>query len=182
VTLDVREGGWNLSVGQEHQAARFRPVGVLREAEEGRHMRRPGHERSVRAVVDLVAVSGGIRPRALIGGEFVPGAGSRLSIEVNHSGDLGWSASAGCPGLADGRPLVAGLPLEFAQAALDGLVRVTCDKPLPAGALSIDRAAHDEVDSSPIAFGKAAGVLRRVLASIENGEALDRDKLRELLR
>lgn len=178
----MREGSWELAVVHEHDGARFEPVGVLRESDSVQQPSESDPGRTVRAVVELVAISGGLRPRALIGGEFVPGSGGRLSIEVNHSGDLGLGASANCPGLAKAKPLVAGLPLEFAQAAVDGLVRVKCEKPVPPGVLRVDRAAHDEVDSSPIAFEKAAGILRCVLASIEASETPDQDEIRRMLR
>lgn len=179
--LQVREGVWELTIDHDHEPARFGSIGALRESISAEQPGECEVKRTARSVVELVAVSGGLRPRALIGGEFVPGSGRQVSIEVSHSGDLGLGAAADCPSLSRGRPLVAGLPLEFAHAVVDGLVRVTCATGLPAGVLSIDRAAHDEVDSSPIAFERAAGVLRCVLASVESSGALDQDEIRQLL-
>jgi hypothetical protein len=60
-----------------------------------------------------------------------------------------------------GRPLAAGLPAEFATAVVDGLRR----RPLPAGRLLVDRAGHDPVDSSPLAFELAAELLATVVAT-----------------
>ena len=180
MTARIRDGAWQLYIGGEHELAAFKASGLLRTAEVSAPAAAVG--RGVRSMVELASAAGGLRPRALIGGEFVTAPGSQLAFEVNHSGDLGLGTLATCPGLGSGRNLVPGLPLEFAQAVLDGLVRVQCRQPLPAGTLRIDRASHDEVESSQVAFERAAGILRCVLAAAAAGEDPDEDELRALLR
>jgi hypothetical protein len=178
--IHIREGVWQLFVAKEHESAAFRASGVLRSVEVTEPAVAVG--RGVRSLVEVIAATGGLRPRALIGGEFCTGPGSQVAFEVHHSGDLGLGSPAACPSLGSGPSLVPGLPQEFAQAVLDGLVRVQCLHSLPAGTLRIDRAGHDEVESSQVAFERAAGILRCVLASdIQNGGQSE-DELRALLR
>jgi hypothetical protein len=103
-------------------------------------------------------------PRALVGGHFVPDEGDPV-IEIAVSD----------ADLQDGtsvvsrlwRPLVPGLPAEFANAVVDGLRR----RPIPRGLLRIDRAGYDPVESSPLAFELAAELLATVIAA----RARDRD-------
>jgi hypothetical protein len=68
--------------------------------------------------------------------------------------------------------LVPGLPPEFAQAALDGIVRVPAQWD-SGGLIVVDRAAYDEVDSSPVAFEFASGLL--VLALLGRLAGFDLD-------
>jgi hypothetical protein len=78
-------------------------------------------------------------------------------------------------------PLVPGLPSEFAQAALDGLVRCTSTWH-SGGLLVVDRGAYDEVDSSPVAFEIAGGLLGLALLAELEGTKLDASALEQVLR
>jgi hypothetical protein len=68
--------------------------------------------------------------------------------------------------------LVPGLPPEFAQATLDGVVRVPAHRD-SGDLIVVDRAAYDEVDSSPVAFEFAGGLLVLALLARLAGSDLD---------
>lgn len=115
-----------------------------------------------RAVVETLRHSGGLAPRALLGAEFRPTSGPLvLNLEIGVSGPQ-FSPGETCVSQL-WKPLVPGLSPEFAEAAMIGLLRV--QDLLPAGVLMIDRAGHDEVESSPLAFELAAELLVVVIAA-----------------
>lgn len=102
-------------------------------------------------------------PRALLGAAYTPGGGGELLIEAQTSG-VSTSGNPSCRSQLS-RALVPGLPDEFARSVVDGLVR----RALPGGRITVDRAAFDPVESSPLAFELAAELLATVLyaASME---------------
>ncbi|WP_030976647.1 hypothetical protein [Streptomyces sp. NRRL S-1824] len=111
--------------------------------------------------------------RASLGAEFsLDPRGLVTVFEVPFGEPLGLGAAAGC-GSELGRPLVAGLPRDFADAALDGLSGDTGVGALPAGLLRVDRAGFDEAGSSEMAFQLAGNLLRCVVAA----QLHDRDPL-----
>ncbi len=129
-------------------------------------MGRPGS--AVRAVVEIHRALGGMIMRALLGGEFTPDPeATTTAFVVPHGGELTFGASADCASEL-GRPLVAGLPQDFADAVLLGLSG-DASAALPAGPLCIDRAAVDEVGSSETAFRLAADLLVRTIDSLLRG-------------
>lgn len=119
-----------------------------------------------RAVVELRRDLGGLIMRALIGGEFRPGAGpTRYEVPVGRAAfDNGDEAT--CPSRL-GRPLIPGLPADFADSALAGLTADADADRLPGGRLRVDRAAYDLMGSSEAAFFQAARLLRAALAGDE---------------
>lgn len=122
---------------------------------------------SARAVVELRRSLGGVTMRALLGARFVPGAeGPATLFEVPFGAPLGLGAPAHCASEL-GRPLVAGLPSDFAGAALTGLAGAAL---LPAGIVRVDRAGHDEVGSSEKAFQLVGELLREVIRSLMSGQ------------
>lgn len=117
----------------------------------------------VRALVELRLQQGGMAPRALLGGEFTPSEGTETTFEVMVAAEpLALGRSATCRSEL-GLPLVAGLPAEFAESVLTRLAVNGGARPLPSGIFRVDRAGHDEVESSPWVFGRAARLLRRVI-------------------
>jgi hypothetical protein len=70
-------------------------------------------------------------------------------------------------------PLIPGLPADFAQATLSGLMADATQTPIPAGVVRVDRAGHDLMGSSDAAFGLAAQVLRGALAARLSGGDLE---------
>lgn len=115
--------------------------------------------RPARASVEILRQGGGLMPRALVGGSYTPGNGELL-IEVQSSGEHA-DGNASCVSQLS-RSLVPGLPDEFSQSVIDGLVR----RPLPSGRILVDRAAFDPVESSPLAFELAAELLASVLYAV----------------
>lgn len=119
----------------------------------------PTRERSEfrRALVELRRFHGGTAPHAVLGGEYVPG-GDAVAVRVGEGVSTG---SRSCRVQLGGRKLVPGLPSDLVESALAGLAR-TLD--LGAGIVSIDRAAFDPVETSPLAVELTAEVLGRVLS------------------
>ena len=95
----------------------------------------------VRCVVGILRHGGGLVPGALLGGYYTPGGAEEVVVEVGASG----SALAGAPTCASAlaRPLVPGLPIEFARSVEAGLLRSA----LPPGIVVVDRGAFDPVES-----------------------------------
>jgi hypothetical protein len=133
----------------------------------------------VRLVVELKRNLGGLTMRALIGGTFVPGP-PPVRCEVCIMAD---EFDAGQPATCEsslGRPLVPGLPRDFADAALRGLTVHPSANPLPPGLLRVDRAGHDVMGSSEAAFEQVA-VLLRCAFSATVMDADVRERLGDLL-
>lgn len=123
-----------------------------------------------RAVVEVIRYAGGMAPRALIGGEFIGNDDSAvLVIDVGVSDCLPAGQPVTCASRL-WRPLVPGLPPEFADPSLAGMLRTTV---LPPGDLHIDRAGYDEVDSSAHIFELTAQALTVVIAAMLRGDDLE---------
>ncbi|MGH3855235.1 MAG: hypothetical protein ACRDR6_17425 [Pseudonocardiaceae bacterium] len=119
--------------------------------------------------------------RALLGGEFCSATNQKTSFEVLVADEpLGLGNPTTCASRL-GRPLVPGLPDDFAQAVLVGLSAEPELPTLPAGTLHVDRAGHDEVNSSSMAFQLAGGLLRAVFASMSSGGDMEAE-IRNLMR
>ncbi|HSR87249.1 MAG TPA: hypothetical protein VLM11_23965 [Streptosporangiaceae bacterium] len=126
---------------------------------------------SARAVVEVRTTAGGARQRALVGGELcLDGSDARL-IRVGQSSEVRRGAARTCPSRLRGL-LIPGLPPEYAQPVLDGLVRVPAEWDA-GGLLVVDRGAYDEVDSSAFAFELAGGLLALALLARLAGTDLD---------
>lgn len=113
------------------------------------------------AVVEIRRIAGGMNPWALLSGRFVHDRTEWFSIVVPHSGafpDACRSTSVGNLG----RRLCVGLPEEFAQAVVDGLVRFEPEN-RPAGRLEVAGGGFDLVDSSESIFEVAGGLLKWAL-------------------
>jgi hypothetical protein len=131
---------------------------------------------SVRAGVEILRQGGGLAPRALLGGSFTHGHGD-LVFEVRSVADAHQSAQVATCRSQLWKPLIPGLPTEFADSVIDGLIR----RPVPTtGRLVVDRAGYDHVESSPLAFELAAELLARVLAAMVTSagvESIARDAM-----
>ena len=109
--------------------------------------------------MELARNLGGNRMRALMGAEFRSGH-APFGYEVCVMGEPFLS---GLPTTCESRlgaPLIPGTPADFAAAALRGLRRDASEFPLPDGRLRVDRAGHDLMSSSEVAFEQAARLLR----------------------
>ncbi|MFI5783215.1 hypothetical protein [Nocardia sp. NPDC051570] len=111
--------------------------------------------------------------RALLGGEFCPSAGRETFFEVLVATEpLGLDNPATSVSSLS-KPLVPGLPAEFAQGVITGLSDSPEQPILPAGTLRVDRAGYDEFNSSSEAFRLAGGLLRVVLTAVINGQDVE---------
>ncbi|WP_157876529.1 hypothetical protein [Streptomyces graminilatus] len=157
----VVEGGSRVAVQTDEASAAY--VDVCKARCERPASSEPGLV--VRAVVELRRAFGGMAMRALLGAEFsLDSQASGTLFEVPYGAAMGLDEVAGCRSEL-GRPLVAGLPRDFAHAALDGLVGDGVAGALPVGLLRVDRAGFDAVGSSEMAFKLAGDLLRRVVAA-----------------
>ncbi|MFD9963006.1 hypothetical protein [Amycolatopsis sp. NPDC058986] len=133
----------------------------------------PGQaSRPVRIVVEVLRRLGGITPRALIGGEFTPSTTRETHLAVGVAGYSLFDADDKpiCPSRLWNQPFTAGLPPEFGPTVLDTLGALT--PVLPAGTLTLDRAAFDLVNSSEQIFAQAATVLHAVVtAHLTSGDS-----------
>jgi hypothetical protein len=115
----------------------------------------------------------------MIGGEYRPSIGDSLRLLVGTDGELTVSPPRNCGALLGGK-LSAGLPDEFGQAALNGLVRFEPQINRP-GILTVGGAAYDEADSSEYAFEHSAALLKWVLLTMEPSDGLSVSGLTKLL-
>ena len=162
----IAEGGRRAAIRTDESSAAYVGAQIARCERFG--SAEPG--RAVRVVVELSRAFGGMTMRALLGAEFSPDPLGTVTIfEVPFGEPMGLGAVAGC-GSELGRPLVAGLPRDFADAVLDGLAGDAAAEALPAGRLRIDRAGFDEAGSSEMAFKLAGGLLRRVVDALLHDE------------
>lgn len=162
----VSVGTRRAAVGGDEPTASFGASRVLREATAVEPGEAPGNP--ARCVVEILRRGGGLMPRALLGGVYTPGGENELVIEVGSSG----SSLAGAPTCVSQlwRPLVPGLPDEFALPSVDGLLRSA----LPPGLVVLDRAAFDPVESSPLAFELVAELLAIVLGAMSTGQDIEK--------
>jgi hypothetical protein len=163
----IKVGNWRIAVSDDESTATFQIAEWL-------NWNSPSSSTSpmpsVRFVVEIHRPLGGRNSRALLGGELKEA--EDRSFRVAQSSPIGAGGEASCRSLL-GRDLVPGLPPEFAEATLKSLVR--CSPLLGSGAVVIDRAGYDDVDSSPSAFDHAAMLLIRLLcgrAVVANTETL----------
>jgi hypothetical protein len=128
---------------------------------------------TVRLIVEIKRNLGGMIMRAAVGGEFRSGGdGTRFEVCVT-----GEPFDSGVPATCDsplGTPLVPGLPADFADAVLGGLMADAEQAPLPGGVLRVDRAGYDLMGSSDAAFGLAAKILRHAVALSLQASDLDK--------
>ncbi|MCA1842422.1 MAG: hypothetical protein ABR600_06215 [Actinomycetota bacterium] len=160
MTSDVIEtsvGPWRAAVLVGESRCRFEPHGWLTE----RELASEALTAPRSATVELRRVGGGIMPWALLAGNYEPGAARGLEVRVAHSGALSGAPAHGCVGLL-GSSLASGLPQEFAEATLDGLVRFAPETNR-SGLLVVDGGAYGVADSSQFAFEHAAGLLKSAI-------------------
>jgi hypothetical protein len=158
----VAQGARNVAFRNDEPSAVYTVQGLARREVPGSS--EPGHE--ARAVVELSLALGGKRLRALLGANFLPDPSAvTTTFEVGTGLQLDWGATTSCVSEL-GSLLVPGLPSDFADAVLDGLCVASASSSLPSGTMHVDRAGHDEVDSSEKAFDLAARLLHAVITAL----------------
>lgn len=131
-------------------------------------------------VVELRRTGGGMMPWALLAATYEPNPTGILEICVAHTGELASAPVQDCLGPL-GRPLAVGLPMEFAEATLEGLTRPE-SAVSPSGQIRVESAAYHEADSSRFAFEHAAVVLRSILLARDSTAEFVANELSKLLR
>lgn len=160
ITVDVPGHGVAV-VDYEDADPNFEPVGWLRGSCPATRDALPG---VIELRVEVLRRLGGLSPRALLGGVYVPQGVGAFVAEVAYSGS---DATPGrWPSQLARRTFAAGLPSEFAGAVVDELAK---SRHLPAGVLRIQHAGFDEVDSSSVTFRQAARLLGDLLP-VTNGD------------
>ncbi|WP_432137389.1 MULTISPECIES: hypothetical protein [unclassified Streptomyces] len=161
----LTEGGSRVAIRTDEESAAYVGVDIVC----GERAAAPESGHAARAVVELSRALGGVTMRALLGAEFSPDPRGAVTVfEIPFGESAGLGAVTGC-GSELGPPLVAGLPSDFAAAALDGLAGDTGVAALPAGLLRVGRAGFDEVGSSEMAFKLAGRLLRCVVDALLRG-------------
>lgn len=174
VPVEVSAGPWRAAVLLGVTRCRFEPVGWVSEIEAAGEALSAGRS----AVVELRRSGGGLMPWALLAGEYQPEWSGSLRVRVGHTGQLTSAPTHDCSGML-GRSLAVGLPEEFAQATLNGLVRF--DPELNrSGELVVGGGAYDEADSSEYAFEHAAALLKWAL--LGSVDAVSAGDLEDFLR
>ncbi|WP_433663651.1 hypothetical protein ACQPW1_16940 [Nocardia sp. CA-128927] len=117
-------------------------------------------------LVEVQRRFGGVAPRALLGAEFVVGEGQTTLVEVGVSGFemLDGDDQPQCRSRLWKRPFTVGLPVDLADAVVQGLA-IESGAALPPGVLRVDRAGFDMVNSASPVFNQAASLLRIALAA-----------------
>lgn len=161
ITVDVERHGI-AAIGEDDDRARYAMTERL-------HAAQPAGQalpdaQPVRVCVEVLRRLSGINPRALVGGEFVPHAGSETVFEVCVGGVLDGPHESTCPSALWSRPFAVGLPPEFVTGVVEGITD-TRGSDLPPGVLTIDRAGFDEMESSAAVFRQAASLLRQAIAA-----------------
>ena len=165
ITAIATSGPWRAAVALDSFGWGFPAVGWI---EESAAVSDRAPRTVLTATVEIRLRWSGINPCALLGGTFTHQEIPSLSLRVARAGaTLGVDASdAGSEGLL-GQPLVKGIPDEFAAAVVRGLTsQVGLNRP---GVLRVDKGGYDPVDSSRLAFERAAELLKWVL--LANGSA-----------
>ena len=165
----ITEGLTKIAVIEDEPTAAYRVESVSRATRPGsrEHSNRCGPRHG-----GVVCAPRGMLQRALLGGAFRPDAGKSTVFEVVVVGpDVALDGEPTCDSHL-GKPLVAGLIEEFADAALAG---VSGDglPGLPAGILRVDRAGCSAEGSSSHIFRLAGQLLHRVLASQLTGDDVE---------
>lgn len=148
----------------------FKPAGWLeREHSTNRRFPRP----PVHATVEIRGSVSPIGRQALVGGSFAPDDGPLLRVRIAHSGQCERMKPIPCNGLL-GRPLLLGLPEEFAS----GVEATLTSNPhgIHAGCLTVSAGAYDDVSSSQVSFGLATELLKWILLT-RNPAAVTADDL-----
>lgn len=122
-----------------------------------------GQFEGLSATVALRLNRGGMRPFGLLSGSFSSNESGVFEVAVSHSGDWPEEIVLDTYGLQNDA-LCLGLPYDFAQSVVDGLLRFDEDF-RPSGRLEVVGAAFDPVDSSESVFELTAGLLKFVLLS-----------------
>ena len=165
----IREGGCGAAIWDDEPSAAY----TGRYLSRGEWPASVEAGRSVRVVVEVMLAFGGMTMRALLGAQFtVDPLTTVTAFEVPFGEPLGWGSVADCHSEL-GPPLTAGLPSDFAEAALAGLTGDAEAHPFPCGLLRVDRAGFDEIGSSEMAFKLAGDLLGHVLrAMLRNDDPL----------
>ncbi len=156
------------SIGEGDHPAAYQAEGWLRSS-------RPaaaGQAHPVRLHVEVLRRFGGLAPRALLGGQFVPGEGdeTQFAVAVATFGLFDADEESTCPSTLWSQQFTIGLPSEFAQSVSSALAEGPA---LPAGTLTIDRAGFDLVNSSEKIFAQTAAVFKTALAARLSGQDVD---------
>jgi hypothetical protein len=153
-----------LSLETDNDTARYDIAAALRSSE-------PASLASAtapaRLTLELSRGMGGMIMRALIGAEFLPGRDATHFEVLIAAAPFDSGVEPTCASSL-GKPLIPGLPKDFAHAVLAGL-KESAQDPLPAGTMRIDRAGYDLMGSSEAAFFQVASLLRSAFSAMASG-------------
>lgn len=120
-------------------------------------------------IVEVRRNAGSVLPCGMVGGSYFPGEAGRLELGVVASGELTLGAAAGYVSGISGSGMVLGLPDEFAESVVEGVVLAGSRVRPSAGRVLVDRAAYDEMNSSPLVFQFLGGLFVVVVDCLSRG-------------
>jgi hypothetical protein len=154
-----------LSLETDNDSARYDSAAALRSSEPASLV---SSTTPTRLTLELSRGLGGMIMRALIGAEFLPGRDATHLEVLTAAAPFDSGVEPTCTSSL-GKPLIPGLPKDFAHAVLAGLEKESTQDPLPAGTLRIDRAGYDLMGSSEAAFFQVASLLRSAFSAMAAG-------------
>jgi hypothetical protein len=155
-----------LSLETDNDSARYDSSSVLRASAPATLV---SSTAPTRLTLELSRGLGGMIMRALIGAEFFPGSDVTHFEVLTAAAPFDSGVGATCASSL-GKPLIPGLPKDFAPPVLAGLEKESAQDPLPAGTLRIDRAGYDLIGSSEAAFFQVASLLRSAFSAMAAGD------------
>jgi hypothetical protein len=165
----AQSSGWRVVVSPDFVYETFGADEVLHASKSAKPSENSGRERHI--VVEVYRGVGGIFPRAALGARFLAG-GDMLNVSVATIREMHALPTGDFHSLLS-TPMSIGLPREFADGIVRGLILDTDEQATPAGDLDVDFAAYDHVNSSPYAFEHVARLLIWTIARQETGEGVD---------
>jgi hypothetical protein len=150
-----------LSLETDNDSARYESDHILRSNAAAALIWSPT---PMRFVLELRRGLGGMVMRALVGAAFIPGPELTRFEVMTAAAPFDSGIASSCVSEL-GKPLIPGLPQDFASSVLAGLTNESSQDPLPAGTLRVDRAGYDLMGSSEAAFFQAAKLLRSAFSA-----------------
>jgi hypothetical protein len=149
---------------QPREVIAFESTGHLTRVLEARAQSNPARFLSVEAFVPR----GGRADYGAIGVDYAPAWSERLRVIVGYGDPRGESWPNALASTID--QVRVGLPEEYSQAVLDGLL-AGLRSPPASGSLRVVEAAHGRIGSSPAFFRVLAGAVAELLHQVEMAEA-----------
>jgi hypothetical protein len=153
----IKVGAWRVGIEALKSASIFEEADRLLDQEVATGFL----QRKSALTVEIRRNVGPMIPWALLSGTFTPTLDDWFSVVIGHTGEFPEEAAPNVLGLL-GRKLQLGLPREFAESVLDGILRFDAEY-RPSGRIKVVGGCFDPVYSSEAIFEVTAGLLKWAL-------------------